>query len=70
MTCYSSYSCFFYYDVPLLVASWMGEGWYTRLWGFAPFSKRISVHAMLPTVQALNSGVTPSIVEALTCKHI
>lgn len=25
---------------------------------------------MLPTVQALNSGVTPSIVEALTCKHI
>lgn len=48
----------------------MGEGWYTMLWGCAPFSKRISVHATLPTVQALNRGVTPSIVKALTCKHI
>lgn len=28
------------------------------------------MHATLPTVQALNRGVTPSIVEALTCKHI
>lgn len=56
--------------LPLLVASCIGEGWYTRLWGCAPFSKRISVHATLPTVQALNRGVTPSIVKALTCKHI
>lgn len=56
--------------LPLLVASCIGEGWYSRLWGCAPFSKRISVHATLPTVQALNRGVTPSIVKALTCKHI
>lgn len=59
----------FHYNSPLLVASCIGEGWYTRLWGCAPFSKRISVHATLPTVQALNRGVAPSIVRALTCKH-
>lgn len=57
----------FHLNIPLLVASWIGEGWCTRLWGCAPFSKRISVHATLPTVQALNRGVTPSIVDALTC---
>lgn len=51
---------------PLLAASWVGEGRQDSSWGLAPYSKRSSVQLVLPCEQALNKGVTPSIVTAFT----
>jgi hypothetical protein len=44
----------------------MGEGWHISDWGLAPFSSSTSVQVALPAEQALNSGVTPSMVVAFT----
>lgn len=52
---------------PLLTVSWMGEGWHiARACGLASLCKRSSRHGRLPAEQALNNGVTPSIVVTLT----
>lgn len=51
---------------PLLAASCVGEGRQDSSWGLAPYSSRSAVQLALPCEQALNNGVTPSMVIALT----
>lgn len=53
-------------SLPLLAASCVGEGRQDSHWALAPYSSRSSAHAALPREQALNKGVTPSIVVAFT----
>lgn len=52
--------------LPLLAASWVGDGRQDSHWALAPYSNRSSAHAALPLEHALNKGVTPSIVVAFT----